>query len=410
MIEAVTGLLARRTEPADARSDPPEHIDYDERVRGVALGRLLAVAALTPAQAALLVTDALDQLEPARSEGPYPLHLRDVTVSESGQLTIGCTASASRQGMSEAVIELVRRIATNCRGSALADRLHETLAETTDLDALVQRVRQAITPDVDPAQESRKRCQLAGLVAATMGLPRTDSRVVGERTDVQDWPYVAEESTLAPSGWFPPVRNPWHLKRRRPSRRQGVLGLIAILILVAAALMAPRVWSELRRGWDAVLNPVNPAEQNQIRPVSPPPPEPPADQAAPATTDVGRAPSSVDVGAPGSAGPITLVTATRANGGCRPGQACAVRVDVHLDPAAAVGAVTWRVNVYDRCSGEVRTGSDVTLPVQPGSQQVYGIVRTDLPPSAALAVAAVTSAPATAASEPLLVPAENARC
>ncbi|WP_308820368.1 hypothetical protein [Rhodococcus opacus] len=410
MIEAVTGLLARRTEPADARPDPPEPIDYDERVRGVRLGRLLAVAALTPAQAALLVADALDQLEPARSEGPYPLHLRDVTVSDSGQLTIGCTGSASRHDMSEAVAELVRRIATNCRGSALADRLHESLAETTDLDVLGQRVRQAIAPDVDPAQESRKRCQIAGLVAATMGRPRTDSRVVGERTEVQDWPYVAEGSTLAPSGWFPPVRNPWHRKRRRPSRRQGALALIAILILVAAALMAPRVWSELRRGWDAVLNPVNPAEQNQIRPVSPPPPEPPADQAAPATTDVGRAPSSVDVAAPGSAGPITLVTATRANGECRPGQACAIRVDVHLDQAAAVGAVTWRVNVYDRCSGEVRTGSDVSLPVQPGSQQVYGIVRTDLPPGAALAVGAVTSAPATAASEPLLVPAENARC
>ena len=58
------------------------------------------------AQAALLVADALDQLELARSEGPYPLHLRDVTVSDSGQLTIECTGSASRRGMSEAVVEL----------------------------------------------------------------------------------------------------------------------------------------------------------------------------------------------------------------------------------------------------------------------------------------------------------------
>ncbi|ABG92085.1 conserved hypothetical protein [Rhodococcus jostii RHA1] len=410
MIEAVTGLLARRTEPADARSDPPEHIDHDARVRGVAVGRLLAVAALTPEQAALLVADALHELELARGEGPYPFRLRNVTVSDAGHLTIECAGSASRRDMNEAVVELLRSIATNCRGSALADRLHESLAETTDLDALVHRVRQAIAPDVDPAEERRKRCQLAGLVAATTGRPRPDTEVVGERTDVRDWPYVAAGSTLAPSGWFPPVRNPWHRKRRRPSRRQGALGLIAILILVAAAWMAPRVWSELRRGWDAVLNPVNPSEQNQIRPVSPPPPEPQADQPPSATIDVGRPPPPVDIGAPGSAGPITLVTVTRANGECLPGQACAIRVDIRLDPAAAVGAVTWRVNVYDRCSGEVRPTSDVTLPVQPGSQQVYGIVRTDLPPGAALAVAAVTSAPATAASEPLLVPAENARC
>ncbi|WP_370179197.1 hypothetical protein [Rhodococcus wratislaviensis] len=411
MIEAVTGLLARRTEPADVRSDSPDHMDHDERVGGVALRRLLAVATLTPAQAALLVADALHQLELARGEWPYPLRLREVTVSDSGQLTIECADSASRHDTNEEVADLLRSIATNGRDSALADRLHESLAETTDLDALVQRVRRAIAPDVDPAEERRKRCQLAGLVAATMGRPRPDSRVVGERADVEDWPFVAAGPTLAPSGWFPPVRNPWHRKRRRPSRRQGAVGLIAILLLVAAAWMAPRVWSELRRGWDAVLNPVNPTEQNQIRAVSPPPPpEPPADQPAPPTIDAGRPPPPVDVGAPASAGPITLVTVTRANGECRPGQACAIRVDIRLDPAAAVGAVTWKVNVYDRCSGEVRATSDVTLPVQPGSQQVYGIVRTDLPPDAALAVAAVTSAPATAASEPLLVPAENARC
>ncbi|MGW4333955.1 hypothetical protein ACWEK5_14155 [Rhodococcus koreensis] len=410
MIEAVTGLLTRRNEPADARSEPPEQPDHAAPVSGVALGRLLAAAILSPAQASLLVADALDQLEPVRSEGQDRIRLRDVTVSDSGHLTIEYARGAvSGHDVTEEVAGLFRSIATNCRGSALPDRLHESLVETTDLDVLLQRVRLAVEPGVDAAEEQRKRCQLARLVAATRGRPRPHDQTVEERTAGEKPPPVATGSTLASPGWFPPVRNPWHRRKRRPSRRQGALGLVAILILVAAVWMAPRAWSDMRRGWDAVLNPVNPEEQNQIRPVSPPP-EPPAEQPTPATTDAGRVPPPVDVGAPGSAGPITLVTATRASGECGPGQACEIRVDVHLDPAATVDAVTWRVNVYDRCSGEVRAGGDVSERVQPGSQQVYGIVRTDLPPGAALAVAAITSAPATAASEPLLMPAENARC
>lgn len=410
MIEAVTGLLTRRNEPADARSEPPEQLDHAVPASGVALGRLLAAAILSPAQASLLVADALDQLEPARSEGPDRIRFRNVTVSDSGHLTIEYRRGAGcGHDVNEEVAGLFRSIATNCRGSALPDRLHESLLETTDLDVLMQRVRLAIETDVDPAEESRKRCQLARLVAATRGRPRPDVRPLAEPPAGEKPPRVATGSTLASPGWFPPVRNPWHRRKRRPSRRQGALWLVAILILFAAVWMAPRAWSELRRGWDAVLNPVNPEEQNQIRPVSPPP-EPPADQPTPATTDAGRAPPPVDVGAPGSAGPITLVTATRASGECRPGQACEIRVDVQLDPAATVDAVTWRVNVYDRCSGEVRAGGDVSERVQSGTQQVYGIVRSDLPPGAALAVAAITSAPATAASEPLLIPAENARC
>ncbi|BAH48627.1 hypothetical protein ROP_03800 [Rhodococcus opacus B4] len=332
-------------------------------------------------------------------------------MSDSGHLMIEYGRGAvSGQDVNEAVAGLFRSIASNCRGSALPDRLHESLVETTDLDALLQSVRLAIAPDLDPAEEERKRCQLARLVAATKGRPRPDGPTVEERAAGEKPPPVAAGSTLASPGWFPPVRNPWHRRRRRPSRRQGALGVVAILILFAAVVAAPRAWSELRRGWDAVLNPVNAEEQNQIRPVSPPPPEPPVGLPTPAMSDAGRVPPPVDVGAPGSAGPITLVTATRANGECGPGQACAIRVDVHLDPAATVDAVTWRVNVYDRCSGEVRAGGDVSERVQPGSQQVYGVVRTDLPAGAALAVAAITSAPATAASEPLLMPAENARC
>lgn len=413
MIEAVLGLHARRSEPVAARLEPPQRIAADARGGGVALRRLLAVAKLTPAQAALLVTDVVDQLELARGQGRYPIRLRGdaVTVSESGQLTIECTGSAaSWPAVNDAMAGLLRSIASNCRGSALADRLSESIAETTDLAGLAQRVRQAIAPELDPTEETRRRCQLAELVSATMGRPLPDHRVAAEQANVQTWPSMATGSSLAPTGWFPPVRSVWHRRRRRPSRRRTAFGVIAILILIGALWTGPLAWSELSRGWDALLHPVNPSEQNHISPVSPPPPPPVANQENSPTVQGTTGPGPVHTGLPGRAGPITRVTATFANGECATGQPCTMRVDVHVDPAANVGAVTWHVSVYDRCSGAVHPGNDVTMPVPPGGQQVYGITSVVLPPAPALAVAALTSAPAAAASEPAFVPAENATC
>ncbi|MHA4849770.1 hypothetical protein L1080_009495 [Rhodococcus sp. MSC1_016] len=413
MIEVVSGLLAGRGEPVVVGSVPPERQGEDARGTGVSLRRLLAIAALTPAQASWLITDALDQLELARSRGRLPILFRDdaVTVFEEGELTIEFTGrAASWREISDAMADLLGSIAANCRGSALVDRIHESITEARDLDDVMQRVRRAIAPDIDPAAEERTRRQLGALVSATLGRQLSDGREAGEeRTPRGRRPGVAGAS-LATGDWFPPVRSPWHRRKRRLSRRRGALGLIAIVVLAGALWTAPRVWSELRRGWDAVLNPVNPSGQNQIAPVSPPPPEPTGDPGAPAPGGQRAEPISVEVGAPASAGIITLVTATLANGECTSGRACDIRVDVHFDSAPNEGTVVWKLNVYDRCSGEVRTGNEVSLHVPPGAQQVYGIGRTDLPPSTALAVAAVTSFPATAASEPVLMPAENASC
>jgi hypothetical protein len=184
--------------------------------------------------------------------------------------------------------------------------------------------------------------------------------------------------------------------------------LIAFVALATVLVTAPRAWEQVSRGWNALLDPVTPSSaQNRIEPVSPPPPEP-ADPAGAAAGGVEPAP--VQTGAPASAGQIVGVTATFADGSCSPGKPCAVRVDVRLDPAATVGAVTWKLNVYDRCSGEVHEGGDVTIPAEPGRDGVYGLSRTTLPTGSALAVAAVTSGPAVAASAPLYVPDEKAAC
>ncbi|MBP1160032.1 hypothetical protein [Rhodococcus sp. PvR099] len=412
MSEAVLGLSVSRSEPAQPRLEPVQRIDIEAGGGRIVLRGLLAIATLKPAQAALLVTDVIDQLELVRSRDGYPI-LRDqaVTVSDRGQLAIDRTGSAaSWHDVQDAVASLLRSIATNCRDRALADRLDESIDRTTDLADLARGVRGAVAPSLDPSTVGRTRCQLAELVSATRGRTLSDDRVVTDRANSQSLPAPAVGSSLAPKGWYPPIGNPWHRRRRRLSRRRGVLGLITILLLVGAVWAAPGAWSELRRGWDTVLHPVNPSEQNHISPVSPPPPAPEADQETSPTAQGTAEAGPVRTGLPGSAGPITRVTATFANGECSTGQPCTMRVDVHVDPAANVEAVTWHVSVYDRCSGAVHPGNDVTMPVPPGGQQVYGIASVVLPHAPALAVAGLTSAPAAAASEPAFVPAENATC
>lgn len=73
--------------------------------------------------------------------------------------------------------------------------------------------------------------------------------------------------------------------------------------------------------------------------------------------------------------------------------------------SACVGGLTESGSAATDVVDKVRTANDVSLPLQPRGEEVYVISRAD---RSALAVATVTSSPATPGSEPLLVPAENA--
>ncbi len=401
MIEAVLGIHARDYEPVEVRSLPPARTD-DDAGGGVELGRLLAVATLTPAQAALLVTDTVDQLELAHTRGHHPIRLRGdaVMVSEDGQLTIECIKNAgSWDEMRDATAGLLRRIVTNCRNEALEERVDAAIAESSDLVGLARRVRYAAATEFDETEVGRKRSQIAALVSVVKGHARPVDGTA-ERADV---PRVTEERTFVPNRRRPPAGTVWHRKKRRLPPRRTVIALVAIIALVGLAWVAPTAWSELNRGWHTLLDPVDSSMDDRIDPVSPPPPVP---EAAPEA----GVPGPVDTGLPANAGPITQVAASFANGPCEPGRSCTVRVDVGLDPAANIGAVTWNLTVYDRCTGVTLPGRAITLPVPAGSPEAYGIGSVDLPPGSALAVAAVTTVPAEAASEPVYVPTENAAC
>ena len=403
MSEAVLGLHARDHEPVEVPPGPAVESGSRADSDGVTLECLLAVATLTPAQAALLVTDATDQFGSVHGRGRAPASLRGdaVTVSAAGRLTIECAGTAGPQGaMRDAAACLLRRIAANCRVATLADRVDDAIAGSSDTDDLMRQVQHTAATELERVDVGRTRSQLSALVAAVRGRARPDGSV-----DVPEPPLPVTGTVLASNRWHPPVGAVWHRKKRRRSPRRWVLGLVAILVVAGAVWVAPTAWSQLREGWSTLLGPAESAMQDRIDPVSPPPPLPDA-APPPGSTE----PGPVDTALPTGAGPITGLTAVFADGSCEAGRACTLRVDIGVDPSANIAAVTWNPVVYDRCTGAVVPGGAVTVPVPSGGRDTYGIGSVDLPPGTALAVAAVTTDPAEAASAPMYVPAEHAIC
>lgn len=108
--------------------------------------------------------------------------------------------------------------------------------------------------------------------------------------------------------------------------------------------------------------------------------------------------------APASAGDVATVQ-VRALDPCSPGTSCAVRVHVGLVPRPSPVVVRWDARVEDVCSGVTAkmAGGSVTVPAHADRADVVG--RLALPAGSALAVTAVTTSPAVAASAPLWAPA-----
>ncbi len=111
---------------------------------------------------------------------------------------------------------------------------------------------------------------------------------------------------------------------------------------------------------------------------------------------------------PAAADPVTGID-LRAVGRCEAGAPCPVRLLIRLRPRPEPTQVTWSFQVLDRCppTGESATGSRIggTVLVAADGDGVALVDTVALPAGRALAVTAVTGAPAVAASTPLLVPA-----
>jgi len=104
--------------------------------------------------------------------------------------------------------------------------------------------------------------------------------------------------------------------------------------------------------------------------------------------------------APAAAGSVAAVD-LRPLARCAPGTPCTLRLLVRLVPGAEPREVTWSYRVIDRCTGAAATvpGGTVTAPA--GGQRVATVGTVALPSAQAVAVLAVSSLPAEAASAPV---------
>ena len=105
--------------------------------------------------------------------------------------------------------------------------------------------------------------------------------------------------------------------------------------------------------------------------------------------------------APAAAGLVAAVD-LRALDTCSPGRSCTVRVLVRLVPAPDPQTVTWSYRLVNRCTGATDTAPGGTITVQPGVGQAVAVATVAVPQHSAVAVLAVTDRPAVAAGPPLL--------
>lgn len=399
--------------------DPPPPPEAEERANdhpptpdGVALRRLLAVATLTPAQAGLLARDLVTGLDRLRRDGHQPGRVTDrsTVVSADGTLQVlpetgehpedWASTTASAAALVRQTVGNARRGGSRRRSeaAALAERVD---GPADDLDDLARKVDEAVSAVLEPGDEPRTRRELAVLVAGTKGrgVPSVDQPPVVLPTE----PPVPRAVTLAPDSWRPSSRRRWHRRSKLRNRRTWLLIVLVVAVGAGLAWGIPRGWSELQRGWNAVFTPEQ-APQH-LAPVSPP--ASPSSAAKPA--EKRTQPRPVDRVAPRQAGAVTQVKVAAAEP-CRRGAVCPVRVDVYLRPEAVTRQVSWSLRVVDRCTGKTYPRSGASVFAEPWWRQVYGLSRAALPKGRALAVIAVTKAPARAASKPLLIPARHATC
>ncbi|AEF40102.1 hypothetical protein AS9A_1653 [Hoyosella subflava DQS3-9A1] len=400
------------------------------------LQRFLAVALLTPQQAALLLRDLtrhVERVKPLGAEEAAALSEKRIRIAEDGTLDFSGVPVSPRSHKElsprSAVLPAVQRPSAHAGGHTpthppvngtlatteagtmkpaptceldsaalqlarvILNRTRRTSALTDVVAAAVRsgggtaEARQGVLTFVERelrlADETRLRAELGAVVRAAQGKSQSAS--------------IQPAAVLEPLGRRPRHGKVWHRKMRLPSRRLVLLTLLVAAILVAGLLLIPRVVSDLRATWDTVMNPEPPAQL--LEPVSPP-----IDRGG------GIPPGPIPELAPPAGGSVELVTASFADGGCQQAQTCSVRVDLRFEPDADVSLSSWILHVADRCSGEMVEHPGVAMPVPANSRQVYGLSQLMLPDSPAIALTAVTGAPDRVASAPLLVPADGGSC
>ena len=388
-----------------------------ELAPGVSLQRLLVVAVLTPIQVAAVVEGVcrgLDVLHRA-GLGHGALHARNVHVDHEGLVRLGdggiAPLLAGAGGRSRdlagrpvdwpardrsAAAALFQRTLEAGRRAGSAWRSPRAQALLDAIDALG---RAAGPPELEAALGSLRQraadCLDGSRVAAAAELGALVRRLDPGPGRARPWPppEPAPAAVPSPATDGAPARLPALRPRGfRPARYAIVAGLAA---LVLAGVLVVR-WTQ------------GSAPRPSLRASPPPVARLPAPSSLPSSSPT-PTPRPVPALAPGQAGPITGVE-VQPLGACSPGARCAIRVTVRLAPSSTSVPLAWSFAVFDRCTGSLIELPGAQMSADPGWNYAYDTSYPTLPDGRSLALVAVTSAPARAASAPLLVPAGEPSC
>lgn len=364
---------------------------------GVTLSRLLQVAGVTPEQVTLLAGDLLSTLATLHAAGCDPrITTDDVRVDRDGGVRLAGWALAgldSEEAVTlgdravESLAAVLTELASAARRSWPGTEWHARIVEQLDTAAEQLRmpfadvagIEAAVTTAIGETRALEARAELASLAAAVSGngSPRPAKA-----------PTLSRESSVSGSAGSGRTRTVVRGATRSLSRWVVALVVLALAAGVELIFLRGHIVHDLHQ-----LAGDHPKTHR---------PSTPAHSAR-------AAPLAVTAPAPAAAGTVSVVD-IRALQPCAPRSSCAIRVVVSVRPRTRPVIVRWTFEVVDRCKGARRSapGGSVVLPRGAASTDAVGRIR--LPAGRALAVIAVTTRPARAASAPLLVPSGSRSC
>jgi hypothetical protein len=393
-----------------------------EFAAGVPLHRLLVVAALTPTQVAMIVEGVCLGLGVLHRAGLChgALHAHNVHVSPDGTIRLGDAGIAFLMAAGDrsrrqvgwspenwiisdgvAAAALFRRALDTGHRAGSAWRSSRALALAEAIEVLGRaRNPSEVEMALESLQQAAANCleDRRATVSAELGalvrrlepspaLPRLEPLGPSKPMSALDGPASGEDQ---------PVATPSSTLRPRSRGVQYAAALMAAALVLAGAVAVRWMHGLVTR--PSPRSSVPPAVHASAPPsVSSPTP-------VPVPT-----PQPVPVLAPDRAGPITAVE-LQPLGNCSPGAQCAVRVTVRLVPSATRVPLAWSFEVFDRCTGSLTELPGAQMSADPGWNYAYDTSYPTLPDGRGLAVVAVTSEPARAASAPWLVPAGEPTC
>lgn len=379
----------------DEGSPPPPTIS-----RSVPFGELLAIAVLTPAQAALVMSDLLDA-----SVAAPPGRVHAIVRSDGAVAVTPPDPDVPPAPLQELLDELVRNARRlpahpTPHQLLLLHHVEEQAGASSDPVDRAAALREALTQMDGADAVVRVRRELVAVVEALNGMA-VSSLASSVRINGQTVGHAPAVPPAPPA----PARQPGSRRRRLLPRRPRTGRLVAILVVLALVLLGGG-YLFLRGPASGLLD--------SLRGIH----HPPAAHARTPSNAAGHRSTghaavhhkhAFPALAAHAAGPVHGVVLQKATA-CTPGTLCGVTVTVHLAPTGAGQVVGWRVGVVHRCARHVTWSPETTVTAQPGWTHVFASSSVQIPKGRSLGLVVLTSAPAHAQSQTVPVSGTALSC